>query len=709
MIFGTQYLRGDTPYDTDWARDLENIEKQGFNTIRAFIVWSHLEISDGVINFDYLDRFLDAVEKTGLGVGMLFHLPAAPAWLSKRHPEYWHVDASGTAWEPSSRSNTPSGGWPGLCGDNDRVREYQERFITSVVCHLSKRKCIAFWEPVNEPHQPPNWTRNEGIYCYCKATRSKFRDWLKNKYSSLENLSRAWGKPHTDWEDVDPPTFRMGYTDLVDFRMFTIENVAHEVKIRTELIKKYDGRPVMAHSFGGSCVTANIGQMAFDDWKNADYVDKWGCSGFPFDHRSSVLVGLSIDVTRNAANGKEYWQSELHSGDRGIGLQRSGRISPDQLELLTWESIRHGAKGLLYWQYRKERQGHEIGGYGLTDYDGGPTQNLLRAGSICRLIESNHDLFDDSDVIPAETAILFSPRSYLADWCNGWAMDNNCRFSSDSLCGYYRMFWEENIPVDILHEERLPELGRYKLIILTQPSALHPCAAEKIKEYVKKGGNIFSDPCFCMFDNDYQLTERMPGAGFDEVFGCSETDIASTKTRRADIVYKGKDVHITDTRFCEYFDTKEAQQTAIYSEDNKTAIAVNIFGKGKAMISGLNLGLDYAPNKNLHDIDTRNEASKSNAASKEIVMDFAFSCGIGKDFESEHANISISCLKNREKDDVIIIINNNDNTLDTRISSKYDYIKFIDLKNKEQIYPENGNIKVLLSGLGTRVLRAVKK
>jgi beta-galactosidase GanA len=168
FVFGAQYLRGATPVRGDWDRDFARMAENGFNTVRAWLVWNTVEKTEGTVDFESLNALLDAAGKHGISVGFLFHLHAAPEWLVRRYPQYRYVNAEGLPFEPSVRPNTPSGGWPGFCYDNPEVPEIEERFITEVVRGLSGRKEISFWEPMNEPHQWVDLARSPvGWFCYC--------------------------------------------------------------------------------------------------------------------------------------------------------------------------------------------------------------------------------------------------------------------------------------------------------------------------------------------------------------------------------------------------------------------------------------------------------------------------------------------------------------------------------------------------------------
>ncbi|NSW90552.1 MAG: beta-galactosidase [Firmicutes bacterium] len=708
FIFGTQYLRGETPAKKEWDKDLSRIKKCGFNTVRAWIVWNTVEKAENVIDYEYLHTFLDIAGRYELQVGLLFHLHGAPEWLIKKYPQYYYVNSDGFFFEPSLRPNTPSGGWPGLCYDYEEVQGIEERFISSVVKSLSNRKEIAFWEPMNEPHQWVDLAKNPvGIFCYCQATRRKFREWLKRKYGEIDTLNEAWGRHHNDWDEVRPPTWRFGYTDYIDFRLFTIDNVLDEITRRTNIIKKYDGRPVIAHSWGGGTITCpNIGAMAFDDWKNSTIFDKWGYSAFPDNYRHNVMLGLSTDATRSAGHGKEIWLSELGAGDRGSGLNRRGRVKPEVLSTWTWESIRHGVKGVLYWQYRKEAHGPEFGSPALTDYDGGTTENLEMVAKICDIIQKNDALFLSSQVEDAKIAIVFSMRSFLVDWCD----HRNSHLSIDCTSGYYRMFWEENIPVDIVHEDfmELSKVQKYRLVILPQPSALSSNARKVLADYVENGGTILSDPYFCPYDVAFHLADKVPGSGYDSIFGCLEKDIYSAKGNNVKVTYKNKVYSISNSHFKECFKVTTGTPLGYYVDDSTPCIVFNIFGKGKAVISGLNLGLSYSPKLGVGDDFVRNDEEEVFLGAKEIVLDIAREQGVENSIKTESSRIQGSFLINEKDDDILILINNSEEMHESPVHISSRYIKYINLMDGCSGDIKEGKANFCFNPLEVKVLRVKK-
>ena len=589
FTFGTQYLRGCSPDRSQWAKDLKLISELHFNTIRVWLVWGILEPADGVVDFDYIDEILNLAEKNHLRVIFLFHLHGAPEWAISKYRDCWYVDQYGHPFEPSTRANTPSGGWPGLCPDHAATQHLEERFIKAVCEHVGNRAYA--YEPINEPHMWVEFARNpQGYFCFCEETRKCFRLWLQKRYGTLEALSKAWGHQLTDWQDVRPPTWAFGYADTVDWRLFTTENIAALVKRRTAYIRKYSPVQIIAHAWGGGTTTCGqLGAMAFDDWKNSQPLDKWGCSAFPSNVTHACNVGLSMDSTRSAAQGKEFWQSELSAGDVAGGLHRALYATPETFAIWCWEAIGHGSKGLLFWQFRKESYGNESGAYGLTDYQGNPTPRALMASKIAKTLNDHADLFNNVEMPQPEVAILFSYQSVMFNW----AEFRNNNLSCDAIGGYYRAFWERNIPVDILHEEftTAEMLSKYKLVVLPCPFTLPKRVTELLESYVTNGGTVLSDPMLCSWDEHQKLSDHIPGNGLHELFGCEENTVMTGNQGEFDVFAGDRKIPLKNSFVRQTWTiTQEAAKALVSNADGQPMMVDSMHGKGHAVLSGISLG-----------------------------------------------------------------------------------------------------------------------
>ena len=103
LTFGTCYYPEHWP-ESMWESDLARMEQAGISVIRvAEFAWSKVEPREGEFTYEFWDRFLDMVEKTG--VKTIFCTPTAtpPAWLTERYPEVLNTDIDGHKFWHGSR------------------------------------------------------------------------------------------------------------------------------------------------------------------------------------------------------------------------------------------------------------------------------------------------------------------------------------------------------------------------------------------------------------------------------------------------------------------------------------------------------------------------------------------------------------------------------------------------------------------------------
>jgi len=668
FVFGVQYLRGETPERTDWARDLENIRRLGFNIVRAWLVWGTLEPAEGDIDFGYLEEFARLAEENRLDVIWLFHMHGAPEWAIRKFPHAYYVNSKGLPFEPAARPNTPTGGWPGLCPDHEDARAASYRFIEKVTRFLDGFKATAYYEPMNEPHMWIDFEQNE-IHCYCQATRAAFREWLKGRYKSLDALNRAWGRRHSSWEDVRPPHWvNNSYLDWYDWRLFTVENLAAELERRSELIRSNTSRPVIAHSWGGGSLCQNLPAMAFDDWRNARIFDLWGYSAFPAGSEDSVALAMGTDAVRSAAGGKTIWQSELGSGENGGGVNRSPRNPVPLQKSLTWETIAHGAKGVLYWQYRKERHGTELGGCGLVSSSGTFTEMTEGVASVCAVLQRHAPLFNRARVLPPQVGVLFSFRSFLVPWVS----QKHSRLPYDSTLGYYRCLWELGIPVRFLHEEFATEgeLEGLKAIILPFALAPDPSFLKLLKPFIEAGGTVLADPYFAAMDGRMWLDRRLPGAGFAEIFGLEHFDIETISGEPVEISYSGTTELVRGSWFRETYRliADDVEVLATYTDGSPT-VTWRRHGKGAAVQTGLNLGLCMSPAAGVGD-DIRPDGRETfSPLAHAIVTDVLSSAGVRPPASTDVPGVTANLMYDPEGEaDLLFVINHNRHSVQGTVS-----------------------------------------
>jgi len=599
--------------ENEWRKDLQQIKDLGFNTVRTWVEWAHCEPKEGKYSFENLTLLADLAQEIGLRFIIQLYVDSAPDWVGKKYPD--------GMYEAQNGAKVKSQAAPGFCSDHPGVRESVQNFITETARIASQYTNFHGWDLWSEPHIV-NWAYINYVpnvqFCFCENTKSKFRDWLKSKYANLENLNKAWYRNFEKWQEVDPPRFGtiLSYTDFIDWKNFIYEKLASDLGMRYASVRRADKSHVItSHAAVPSIFYSPYnGYGATDDFLMAENVDYYGTSLYPKHNHPSRhwepwKFMIAVDFSRSANwKNKGIYVGELQAGKGTIGLNIGNPITPGDHRIWMWSAIAKGAKAINVYAYYPMSSGYESGGYGLINLDGSLTERSIAAGKTAQIITENRDLFLNSKPVKSEIAILYNP---LAQMVGGEQRHTTWDMHQLSLFGYYRIFAENNIPVDFIHRRDLEneDISQYKLLIVPYPLMFTEKAANKIKSYVENGGCTVAEARLAWNDERGFATEVIPGMGLDEVFGVRETkvemkdnfnmNITSSNALTASI---NKSQSLKGTRFAESFEVYEGNNTKAIAtlDDGSPCIVANNYGKGKTLAIGTFLGManHQEPDKN---------------------------------------------------------------------------------------------------------------
>jgi beta-galactosidase len=114
----------------NWKKDLENISRCGFNTVRCWVDWATAEPQAGDYHFETLDLLMELAKEVGLRVIIQIYLDSAPDWLVKHYPDCRYVSAGGVLVD--------SQGAPGYCYDHPGVHQAAESFMGVLATHVAE-------------------------------------------------------------------------------------------------------------------------------------------------------------------------------------------------------------------------------------------------------------------------------------------------------------------------------------------------------------------------------------------------------------------------------------------------------------------------------------------------------------------------------------------------------------------------------------------
>lgn len=511
---------------TEWRADLQQIKDLGFNTVRTWVEWARGEPEEGVYELENLRLLMELAEEVGLRVFIQMYVDSAPDWVGERYPHARFVAQNGHVVEPQSA--------PGYCTDNPEIAERVHGFYAEVARVASEYDAFYGWDLWSEPHVI-NWALIDYIpnaqFCYCEATQARFREWLQDKYGSLERLNAAWHRGFEQWNEVEPPRFAtiLTYTDYLDWKTFIRDRLADDLGRRDAAVRRGGSDHVTTSHAAVSAITQSPrgGAGSPDDFLMAEQVDYYGTSIYPKHNRPSthwpywrVMSMMEFQRGVNVDNGGWY-VGELQAGGGTIGLWLSEPVTPEDHRSWVWSALAYGAKGVNVYAYYPMSSGYESGGYGLVNLDGTLTERAVHMGEIARTVDANQELFLGSRPVPARVGIVFNRLTQLVGGQRGGG-DNY----HDHLVGYYRAFAESNIPVEFVHRTDVEagDLERYDLLVVPYPLMLTQRMADGLKAFVESGGHAVAEARLGWNDERGYSSEILPGLGLHEVFGVREQD-----------------------------------------------------------------------------------------------------------------------------------------------------------------------------------------
>ncbi len=573
------------------SEDIRMMKLAGWNTVSVGIFsWSMLEPAEGRYELDWLAAIMDTLFKNGIYTVLATPSGARPAWMGEKYPEVLRVG--------SDMRRALFGGRHNHCFTSPVYREKVARINTLLSERFSRHPGVILWHISNEYSGE----------CHCDLCQAAFRAWLKESYGGdLDALNRAywttfWSHTFTDWSQIHSPT-PLGEGGLfglnLDWRRFVTRQTADFMKAEIAAVRSTaPGLPVTSNFMGA--------YPGLDYWKLVPHLDVVGWDNYPLWHavgpvnhpwaswdsegrdwRMASDTGFMHDLYRSFKGGRPFLVIEsspsVMSWAPALKLKRPG------VHLLSSiQGVAHGSDSVQYFQWRKGRGGWEKFHGAVVDHAGHEkTRVFADVAQVGDALAKLEDVVGTG--VPVEAAVIF-------DWENRWAIDdaqgplNDGRKLYDRTCrNHYYPLWSMGIPADVIEEDS--DFSAYKLLIAPMLYMVKPGVAERLSEFVQRGGTLVGTYWSGLVDRtDLCFLGGTPGP-LRKLFGLwvEETDALYAVERRAIASVPGNSLGLSGRYqardLCDLVYLEGAQKLAVYDEDfykGMPALAVNGFGAGFA-------------------------------------------------------------------------------------------------------------------------------
>jgi beta-galactosidase len=382
--------------------------------------------------------------------------------------------------------------------------------------------------------------------------------------------------------------------------MFIADKLGEDLRERYEAVKAAAPQaPATSHAAGvGLFASPHWWEGQSDDWIMARQVDLYGTSFYPkhsaFVDRDPVWRGALLDFTRSFgyAEGRQgFVIGELQAGFGTIAANVSPEVTPEDLRIWAWSAVSRGAKGIHFYAFYPMSTGYEAGGFGLIHLDGTLTERAKEAGRFAQAVARHEKLLEAARPPRAEVAVIYNPLAHFVGGrqrqaAYGGPQGEVAGIERDSLLGFYKALWAENVPVDFVHAGALSaeSLEQYRLVYLPYPPMLPSSAGGVLREFVRAGGRLVAEARAGWNSEAGRASEIIPGMGLHEVFGAREASVETVPAGRAVVVFEDG-LRVPGRWFREVLAPLGGRVAARF-EDGSPAAVEAAYGKGKALLVG---------------------------------------------------------------------------------------------------------------------------
>lgn len=572
VLYGGDYNPEQWPEEI-WEEDMRLFKLAGIDIVTLNVFsWAALQPSENVYDFSKLDKVMDLVEKNGLKVCLATSTGAHPAWMAKRHPDILRTEFNGMKRKFGSRHNS--------CPNSPTFRKYSVRLAKKLAERYGDRNCVVGWHVNNE----------FGGECYCENCERKFREWLKNRYQTLDELNRVWdtafwGHTFYDWDEIVVPNLlsehfaenRTTFQGIsLDYRRFNSESMLECFKGEYEAIRQADPDTKITTNLMGF-----YKPLDYQMWAEAMDFISW--DNYPANEDSYSRIAMNHDLMRGLKGGEPFVLMEQTPSVTNW-LPYNALKRPGVMRLWSYQAMAHGADAVMFFQMRRSIGACEKFHGAVIDHVG--TENTRVFRELAQLGKELQTLGDHT-----LGGRYHSKTALLVDWDNWWAVEYSAGPSCDlkyldEIYLYYRALEEQNYAVDIISVK--DDLEKYDVVIAPLLYMTKTGTDEKVRTFVKKGGTFITSYFSGIVDeHDLVITGGYPGKLRDILGIWVEESDALPSDRENHFIYRGK--KYPAKLLCDLMHLEGAKELAQYREDfyaGTPVITENSFGEGKAYYVG---------------------------------------------------------------------------------------------------------------------------
>ena len=475
--YGGDYNPDQWPEEV-WDDDVRLMKKAGVNLVSVGIFsWAKIETSEGVYDFDWLDRIIDKLGEAGIAVDLASATASPPMWLTQAHPEVLWKDYRGDMCQPGARQH-----WRPT---SPVFREYALKLCRAMAEHYKGNPYVVAWHVSNE-------YGCHNRFDYSEDAEHAFQQWCEERYGTIDAVNDAWGTAFwaqrmNDFSEIVPPRFIgdgnfMNPGKLLDFKRFSSDALkAFYIAERDTLAEITPDLPLTTNFM----VSASGSVLDYDDWGDeVDFVsnDHYFIPGEAHLDELAFSSSLVDGIAR-----KDPWFLMEHSTSAVNWREINYRKEPGQLVRDSLAHVAMGADAVCYFQWRQSKAGAEKFHSAMVPHAG---EDSAVFRDVCELGADLNKLSDEgilgSRLAKSRVAVVF-------DYESEWATEHTATPTQhvhhvDEPLAWFRALADQGVTADVV-----PVRGAwddYEMVVLPSVYLLSEETTRRVRDYVVGGGRL---------------------------------------------------------------------------------------------------------------------------------------------------------------------------------------------------------------------------
>lgn len=473
FLFGGDYNPEQWPRET-WAEDIALMQRARVNTVTIGVFsWAMIEPHEGEYAPEWLDEVVGNLDAAGIGFFLATPTASPPPWFTVAHPDALPVRADGTGVMHGSRDT--------YAISAPAYRDAARRVARFLAERYGQHPGLRGWHIHNE----------YGTIDYGPHAARAFREWLRRKYETLEELNSAWStafwsQRYGTWDEIFPPLqtqYLHNPAHLVDFRRFNSDEMLAAYREQTAQIRATGSTAPVTTNF--MLPTWNhLDQWSWSDAQDIVSIDHYLDTSGP-DGETHVAYGS--DLTRSWAGGPwllmEQNATGIRVGDRVLTKE------PDRMIRNSLGYIARGSQSSMFFQWRASAGGSELWHGALVPHAGADTRAFRGVVELGEMLEKISEVAEPPETGPVVESLI----GVVWDAESWWALEtphlpSDAIRYSDEVRAAHRALWRGGHAVDFIRPGA--DVSTYRLLVVPALYAVTDETVRWLEEYVRAGGHV---------------------------------------------------------------------------------------------------------------------------------------------------------------------------------------------------------------------------